>query len=64
MKIKTHKATVKRVRKTGSGKIQQPTTSASHLRHNKSSAILARAKKYKIASKGNTKRLAKLIPYL
>jgi len=64
MKLKTHKTTSKRLRITGSGKLQQPTTSAQHLRHNKSSRILAAAKSYKLVAKVNVKRYLKLLPYL
>ncbi len=64
MKLKTHKTTSKRLRITGSGKIQQPTTSAQHLRHNKSRRVLAAAKGYKISSLSNAKRYKKLLPYL
>lgn len=64
MKLKTHKTTAKRIRKTGSGKFVQPTTSAQHLRHNKTRRVLAAAKSYKLSAKSNVKRLAKLLPYL
>ena len=64
MKLRTHKTTSKRIRVTGSGQLQQPTTSAQHLRHNKSSRILAAAKSYKLVAKTNIKRFAKLLPYI
>lgn len=64
MKLKTHKTTSKRIRITGSGKLQQPTPSAQHLRHNKSARVLAAAKKYKLTAKANVQRIAKLLPYL
>jgi len=64
MKLKTHKTTAKRIRQTGSGQLQQPTTSAQHLRHRKSARVLAAAKGYKIMAKANVKRFAKLLPYL
>jgi len=64
MKLKTHKTTAKRIRITGSGQLQQPTTSAQHLRHNKTARVLAGAKSYKLVAKGNVKRFAKLLPYL
>ena len=63
MKLRTHKTTAKRIRRTGSGKLQQPTTSAQHLRHNKSKRILAAAKSYKTVAAVNIKRIAKLLPY-
>lgn len=63
MKLRTHKTTAKRVRRTGSGKMVQTTMSQQHLRHNKSKRTLAAAKKYVTTVKGNLKRLAKLVPY-
>ena len=64
MKLKTHKTTSKRLRITGSGKLQQPTGSSQHLRHNKSKRVLAAAKSYKLVAKVNVKRWSKLLPYL
>ena len=64
MKLRTHKTTAKRIRKTGSGLLIQPTGSSQHLRHNKSTRVLAAAKGYKKVAKANVKRLAKLLPYL
>lgn len=64
MKLKTHKTTSKRIRATGSGKLQIPTTSAQHLRHNKSKRQKAAAKSYQLLSKGLSKRFKKLLPYL
>ncbi len=64
MKLKTHKTTAKRLRATGSGQIQQPTTSSQHLRHNKSRRVLAASKGYKLTARGNANRFKKLLPYL
>ncbi|MEI6477720.1 MAG: 50S ribosomal protein L35 [bacterium] len=64
MKLRTHKTTSKRIRKTGSGKLVQPTNSAQHLRHNKSGRVLAAAKGYKLVSRVSVKRLSRLLPYL
>ncbi len=64
MKLKTHKTTAKRIRKSGSGKLVQPTGSSQHLRHNKSARVLAAAKRYKLVAKVNVKRIVKLLPYL
>lgn len=64
LKLRTHKTTSKRIRVTGSGKIQQPTLSAQHLRSKKSSRELSAAKGYKLASKGNAKRMRRLLPYI
>jgi large subunit ribosomal protein L35 len=64
MKLKTHKTTSKRIKATGSGKLVQPTNSAQHLRHNKSSRVLAAAKGYKLVARSSVKRLKRLLPYL
>lgn len=64
MKLKTHQTTAKRIRKTGSGKLQIPTTSSQHLRHNKTKRQKAAAKKYQIMTAGDTKRFSKLVPNL
>lgn len=64
MKLRTHKTTSKRIRATGSGALQQPTTSAQHLRHHKTKRILAHAKGYKIVSKVNRQKMSRLLPYL
>ncbi len=64
MKLRTHKTTSKRIRMTGSGALQQPTTSAQHLRHNKTNRVLAGAKSYKLVAKSNLQRLRRLLPYL
>ncbi len=64
MKLKTHKTTSKRIRITGSGKLQTATVSAQHLRHNKSKRQLRAAKSYKILDLGMKRRLKKLLPYL
>lgn len=64
MKLRTHKTSSKRLRATGSGKIQQPTPSSQHLRHNKSKRVLANAKKYVISAKSNVKKFAQLLPYI
>lgn len=63
MKLRTHKTTSKRIRVTGKGQLQQPTTSAQHLRHNKSKDVLAHAKGYKLVAKANLKKIARLLPY-
>lgn len=64
MKLKTHKTTSKRIRATGSGKLQVSSTSAQHLRHNKSKRQKAAAKTYQLLSLGFSKRFKKLLPYL
>ncbi len=64
MKLRTNKTASKRIRATGKGTLQATTTSAQHLRHNKSKRQLAAAKRYQLLSKGDSKRMAKLLPYL
>jgi large subunit ribosomal protein L35 len=63
MKLKTHKTTAKRIRVTGSGKLQITTTSAQHLRHNKSKRQKLAAKRYQILHLGMKRRLKRLLPY-
>jgi len=64
MKLKTHKTTSKRIRITGSGKLQTSTISAQHLRHNKSTRVLAAAKNYKAIARTHLNKVAKLLPYI
>lgn len=64
MKLKTHKTTAKRIRATGSGSLQSSTKSHQHLRHNKTKRQKAAAKNYKLLSKGVSKQMKKLLPYL
>jgi large subunit ribosomal protein L35 len=64
-KLKTHKATSKRFRLTGSGKLMRTKGGKSHLRRHKSarsSALFDRMVKVKGSS--NTKRVKRLAPYL
>lgn len=63
-KLKTHKTTAKRIRQTASGKLQRSTVSNQHLRHNKSRRQLQAAKRYAFLTKGTSKHLKKLLPYL
>jgi len=63
-KIKTHKATSKRFKYTGSGKLMRTKIGKSHLRRRKNKRV-----KYlfdhmiEVDSKGAQKRIQKLIPY-
>jgi large subunit ribosomal protein L35 len=62
-KLKTHKATAKRVKITGSGKFLRRKVAISHLRRNKSSRLIRAAdKKFKLAT-ADTRRLKRLLPY-
>ncbi|HOX41875.1 MAG TPA: 50S ribosomal protein L35 [bacterium] len=60
MKLKTHKATIKRIKLTGTGKILRSQASVSHLLSHKS----ARANTPLALSSNDTKKIKKLAPYL
>lgn len=59
-KLKTHKATVKRVRKTGSGILMRDKAAISHLLTHKSDRKMVPQK----LAKGDAKKVKKLAPYL
>lgn len=64
-KLKTHKATVKRFKLTGSGKLMRTKGGKSHLRRNRS----ARARRaymwmHEVEASGEIKRIKRLAPYL
>ncbi len=59
-KLKTHKATIKRIRKTGSGKIMRDRAAKSHLLTNKSD----RKKTPLEVKKADRGKIKKLAPYL
>jgi large subunit ribosomal protein L35 len=64
-KIKTHKATVKRFKLTGSGKLMRTKGEKRHLRRNRSK----RAKRvswlmHEMKTGGEIKRITRLAPYL
>jgi large subunit ribosomal protein L35 len=64
-KIKTHKATAKRFRMTGSGKLVRTKGGKSHLRRrtsNRSKALFSRM--LAIATAGDRRRVRRLAPYL
>ena len=64
-KIKTHKATAKRFRKTGSGKIMRTKGYHGHLRRKKSSRSLNDMKKmHEVEASGLKKRIKRLAPDL
>ena len=60
-KMKTHKATAKRVRKTGTGKIRHVRSNGRHYLEHKSSTRKRRLGRSAIASKGDTRRVRKLL---
>jgi len=64
-KIKTHKATAKRFRYTGSGKLLRTKIGKSHLRRKKSRRVKALFDKMiGVESSGSKKRIKRLAPYL
>lgn len=64
MKIKTHKSTAKRFKKTGAGKLQQTNVGHQHLRHRKTSRMLKNAKGMQNTDKTNKQAINRLAPYL
>ena len=64
-KIKTHKATAKRFRYTGSGKLMRTKVGKSHLRRNKSRRVKRMFDEmHEVTSPATIKRVRKLAPYL
>ena len=64
-KIKTHKSTAKRFRRTGTGKLVRMYQGRGHLRRNKAPRTLARYRKVEIVeAPAAEKRITQLAPYL
>jgi large subunit ribosomal protein L35 len=64
-KLKTHKATAKRFRITGSGKVVRTKGGKSHFRRRRSTrAKQALDKMQPVSGAANVKRIKKLAPYL
>lgn len=64
-KLKTHKATAKRFRLTGSGKLMRTKGNKSHLRRKKSARAKRKfSKMLPVETKGIAKRVHRLAPYL
>jgi len=64
-KIKTHKATAKRFKITGTGKIMRTKIGKSHLRRKKPGRVKRLFDKYlRVTSPGAKARIRKLAPYL
>jgi large subunit ribosomal protein L35 len=64
-KLKTHKATAKRFRITGSGKLLRTKGGKSHLRRRKSARTTAQfTTMQEVKGKGTAKRVRRLAPYL
>jgi len=63
-KMKTHKATAKRFKYTGSGKLMRTKIGKSHLRRKKSKRVKALFDEMiEVTSPGAKKRVQKLMPY-
>lgn len=64
-KLKTHKATAKRFRVTGSGKIMRTKGGKSHLRRKKSARVKRQyGRMQEVKGSGIRKRVRRLAPYL
>lgn len=64
-KIKTHKATAKRFKYTGSGKLMRTKIGKSHLRRKKSKRVRRMFDEmHEVTAAGAKKRVRKLAPYL
>jgi large subunit ribosomal protein L35 len=59
-KLKTHKATAKRFKFTGSGKIKRRIARASHLRRRRSKRVRRKFKTYVDVAACDTKRIRRL----
>jgi len=60
-KMKTHKATAKRFKVTGKGKLRRLRTGRSHLRRKKSKRVLRSFDKYEKVDRVDRKRVRKLL---
>ena len=64
-KIKTHKATAKRFKRTGTGKLMRTKIGKSHLRRKKAKRVKRLFDEYiEVTAPGNKKRIRRLAPYL
>ena len=64
-KIKTHKATSKRFKYTGSGKLMRTKIGKSHLRRKKSKRVKRQFDEmHEVTDRATQKRVRKLAPYL
>lgn len=61
-KMKTNRATAKRVRRTGSGKLRRMRAYKSHILTKKSTKRKRRLRKATLVSKGDRKRLLRMLP--
>ncbi len=62
-KMKTHKGTKKRIKKTGKGKFKKSKAFASHLMTKKSGDRKRNLRQGEMVSKADKKRVAEALPY-
>ena len=62
-KMKTHRGAAKRLKKTGTGKLKRMRANKSHILTKKTRKRKRRLRKPDLVSKGDAKRLNKLLPY-
>ena len=62
-KMKTHRGAAKRVKKTGTGKLKRMRAYKSHILTKKTQKRKRRLRKATLVSKGDAKRINKLLPY-
>jgi large subunit ribosomal protein L35 len=64
-KLKTHKATAKRFKMTGTGKLMRTKGGKSHFRRRRSARVKSQlAKMQTVNGSGQIKRIRRLVPYL
>ena len=64
-KLKTHKATSKRFRLTGAGKVVRTKGGKSHLRRHKSKRVRSQfAEMHEVTAPAEARRVRRLLPYL
>ncbi len=63
-KMKTHRGTAKRFKKTGTGKVKRTRAYTSHLFANKSTKQKRHLRKATLVSSGDYKRIREMITYM
>ncbi|MGX7359471.1 50S ribosomal protein L35 [Dolosigranulum pigrum] len=63
-KMKTHKGSQKRFKRTGSGKLKRSRAKTSHLFANKTQKQKRQLRKAKLVSKGDYKRIKQQVTYM
>lgn len=63
-KMKTHRGTAKRFKKTGSGKVKRSRAYTSHLFANKTTKAKRHLRKAALVSSGDYKRIREMITYM